>query len=45
MESVGQLASGLAHEINSPMQFIGDNTYFLRDAFSSIISYMDDCKN
>jgi len=40
MESVGQLAAGIAHEINTPMQFVGDNTYFLKDAFSEITNYL-----
>jgi two-component system, NtrC family, sensor kinase len=30
LESVGQLAAGIAHEINTPMQYIGDNTHFLK---------------
>jgi PAS domain S-box-containing protein len=33
LESIGQLAAGIAHEINSPMQFVSDNAYFLRQAF------------
>ncbi|MBF0224567.1 MAG: PAS domain S-box protein [Desulfobacterales bacterium] len=36
MESIGQLAAGIAHEINTPIQYIGDNTYFLQDAFKDI---------
>lgn len=33
LESIGQLAAGIAHEINTPTQFIGDNIRFVRDAF------------
>ena len=32
LESVGRLASGIAHEINTPIQFVGDNIRFLRDS-------------
>jgi PAS domain S-box-containing protein len=36
LQSIGQLAAGIAHEINTPMQFVGDNTRFLSDAFSDL---------
>jgi PAS domain S-box-containing protein len=36
LESIGQLAAGVAHEINTPIQFIGDNLRFLRDGFSDL---------
>ncbi|MEM8485708.1 MAG: PAS domain S-box protein, partial [Bacteroidota bacterium] len=36
MESVGQLAAGIAHEINTPMQYVGDNTQFLMDALQDV---------
>jgi signal transduction histidine kinase len=36
LEAVGRLASGIAHEINTPIQFIGDNTRFLDDAFRGL---------
>jgi|GEM_PF-4585980 len=35
LEAVGQLAGGIAHEINTPIQFIGDNLRFLLDAQES----------
>lgn len=41
MESVGQLAAGIAHEINTPIQFVGDNVRFLSDAFTDIESLLD----
>jgi PAS domain S-box-containing protein len=37
LESIGQLAAGLAHEINTPIQYVGDNTRFLRDAFQDLL--------
>ncbi|MEM6960812.1 MAG: ATP-binding protein [Myxococcota bacterium] len=37
LESVGQLAAGIAHEINTPMQFIGDNVHFLKSAFQDVL--------
>lgn len=37
LESIGQLAAGIAHEINTPTQYVGDNTRFLKDAFDDIL--------
>jgi signal transduction histidine kinase len=36
LESLGQLAAGIAHEMNTPIQFVGDNTRFLRESFQEI---------
>jgi len=41
LESVGQLAAGIAHEINTPIQYIGDNGKFLEDAFRDLIRFAD----
>ena len=41
LEAVGRLAAGIAHEINTPIQFIGDNTHFLRDAFASFTQLLE----
>jgi PAS domain S-box-containing protein len=42
LESIGQLASGIAHEINTPTQYIGDNIHFLKDAFNDILVLLDE---
>lgn len=36
LESVGRLAAGMAHEINTPIQYVGDSVHFLKDAFGDI---------
>jgi PAS domain S-box-containing protein len=36
LESIGQLAAGIAHEINTPTQYIGDNVRFLGDSFREL---------
>ncbi|MCW2778219.1 MAG: domain S-box-containing protein [Frankiales bacterium] len=37
LEALGRLSAGLAHEINTPIQFVGDNTRFLADAYDSML--------
>lgn len=41
MESVGQLAAGIAHEINTPMQYVSDNVHFATDAVKDIWTLID----
>jgi signal transduction histidine kinase len=35
LEAIGQLAAGIAHEINTPTQYVNDNTTFLKDSWST----------
>jgi two-component system NtrC family sensor kinase len=42
LESIGQLAAGIAHEINTPIQYIGDNARFLEDAFRDLVGLVGD---
>jgi PAS domain S-box-containing protein len=41
LESIGMLAAGVAHEINTPTQFVTDNTRFLKDAFRQLSRALD----
>lgn len=38
LESIGQLAAGVAHEINTPMQFISDNLHFVEQAVNDLMA-------
>ena len=52
METVGQLAAGVAHELNTPIQFVGDNIDFLKSSFEdvetlleAVESLLSDCRD
>lgn len=45
LESIGQLAAGVAHEINTPIQYIGDNLQFLSDTLQELIPWLDNRGN
>jgi len=36
LESIGQLSAGVAHEINTPIQYVSDNTAFLETSFTDL---------
>lgn len=40
MESIGRLAAGIAHEINTPTQYVGDNIRFLQDAMGDLLDLL-----
>jgi signal transduction histidine kinase len=41
LESVGRLAAGVAHEINTPVQFVSDSVSFVRDAMNDLSQIVD----
>ncbi len=41
LEAIGQLAAGIAHEINTPTQYIGTNIDFLDEAFCDVSKLID----
>jgi signal transduction histidine kinase len=36
LEAIGSLAAGIAHEINTPIQYVSDNTSFIKDAIGTL---------
>ncbi|MDD7986832.1 ATP-binding protein [Lentisphaera marina] len=41
MDSIGILASGIAHEINTPIQYVSNYCLFLQDAYKDILKYLE----
>ena len=44
LESIGELAAGIAHEINTPIQYVSDNTRFVRSACNDLLGVLDACQ-
>jgi PAS domain S-box-containing protein len=40
LEAIGQLSAGVAHEINTPLQYVGDSVHFLGQAFQRVTGYL-----
>jgi PAS domain S-box-containing protein len=40
LESIGRLAAGVAHEINTPVQYVNDSVYFVREGIEELLAYV-----
>ncbi|MFT3842993.1 MAG: ATP-binding protein [Myxococcaceae bacterium] len=40
LQSVGMLAAGVAHEINTPVQFVNDSVHFVKEAFGDLFELL-----
>ncbi len=45
LEAIGTLAGGIAHEINTPTQYIGDNLQFINDSFVDVFEVIDKARS
>jgi len=45
LESVGRLASGIAHEINTPIQFVSDSCFFLKETLTAMFQLVENYAN
>jgi PAS domain S-box-containing protein len=44
LESLGKMMRNIAHEIKSPLQYIGNNSYFICDAFENLVKFVNNLK-
>lgn len=42
LEAVGRLASGVAHEINTPVQFVSDSAHFIKTGIDDFTKFSDE---
>ncbi len=45
LESIGRLAAGVAHEINTPAQFVSDSIHFIREGVEELLAYAAQAQN
>ena len=41
LESIGRLAAGVAHEINTPVQYVSDSAVFIREGVHELLTQLD----